>query len=82
MKKQNDTEKTAINSNGVLGEVCPICKTEIQCRESEMPLSFPESMRKYPNIFYGCKCYEGSSKDKESAKRYYIEGMKSRANFA
>jgi len=71
--------KTNINYN--LGEVCEICGTRIKCRESEMPLSFPESMRKYPNIFYGCKCYEGSSKDEENAKKYYIMGMESYRKF-
>lgn len=62
------------------GDVCPICHSKIECRESEMPLSFPESMRRHPNIFFGCKCYEGSSKDEWSARRFYIEGMKSMVN--
>jgi hypothetical protein len=59
------------------GNLCPACNNLIQYHTSEMPLSFPESMRKYPNHHYGCKCTEGSGKSMETARSNYVRDIKS-----
>jgi len=65
-----ETRKDSVILTRNIPRVCPTCNETLRATESEMPKSFPESMRT-PNYFYGCACHEESSKSPEGARRNY-----------